>query len=74
MTSFCAQCLKKFEQTNAGQEFCVPKCREAYLKELKTERSYKRRAYRENTPTSGLPQGLGRPYLSDSPDGRYGNR
>jgi hypothetical protein len=74
MTSYCAQCLVKFEQTSNGQEFCVPKCREAYLKELKTERSYKRVTLRSHLPTSGLPQGLGLPFLSDQPDGRYGNR
>jgi hypothetical protein len=56
MTSYCAQCLLKFEQENAGQEFCKTECRIAYGKELATERTYKRSVLRRPGQSSGLPQ------------------
>lgn len=67
MTSYCPQCLQKFEQKNPEHEFCTPRC--------ETHFHYEQRVWNEcpkgskaHMESSGLPQSFGCETLSDGSD------
>lgn len=50
MKCFCAFCLQPYEKTHNGQEFCTPKCCDAYNLEEQRYWAEQRRRLRENPP------------------------
>lgn len=66
MTSYCAQCLQKFEQAFDAQEFCTSRCRADHHEAVRVWKETKGKE--PHYPSSGLPQPFGCETLSDGCD------
>ena len=56
MTSHCVHCLRKFEMTANGQEFCTPEHAARFRADLAYHEKVVRKGLRIGVQSSGLPQ------------------